>query len=210
MLRLLKQIRELEVDYLILDLGAGTSFNVLDFFLIADQGILAVLPEPTSIENVYRFIKSTFFRRFRKLTREKPIREIVSLAMDQKNNRGIRTPHDLIKEVAQIAPDIGEKMKDEMKGLRPKLVVNQVRCKDDITLGFSMRSACSKYFGIQVEYAGYVEFDDHAWHAAKRRRPIFLEYPSSRSVRGIREVMVNLQNEEQFNMEYLTESALRQ
>ncbi|HEY5648479.1 MAG TPA: AAA family ATPase, partial [Nitrospiria bacterium] len=197
-LRLLKQIRELEVDHLILDLGAGTSFNILDFFLIADEGILAVLPEPTSIENVYRFIKSVFFRRFRKLARQEPLREIISMAMDQKNNRGIRTPHDLIKEVGRIDPEIGERMKAEISNLKPKLVVNQVRCKDDITLGFSMRSSCSKYFGIQVEYAGYVEFDDHAWHAAKRRRPVILEYPSSSSARGVREVLVNLEKDQQF------------
>ena len=33
--------------------GAGTSTNTLDFFLAADKGILVVLPEPTSIENTY-------------------------------------------------------------------------------------------------------------------------------------------------------------
>src|SRR4051794_37938704 len=61
--KLLRNIRSLPVDYVVVDLGAGTGFNVLDFFLVADTGIVVLLPEPTSIENAYRFIKAAFFRR---------------------------------------------------------------------------------------------------------------------------------------------------
>ena len=65
--RLLRHLETLDADYILLDLGAGTSFNILDFFLFADHGILVVLPEPTAIENAYRFIKSAFYRRFKKV-----------------------------------------------------------------------------------------------------------------------------------------------
>ncbi len=69
--RLLRHLETLDADYILLDLGAGTSFNILDFFLFADHGILVVLPEPTAIENAYRFIKSAFYRRFKK-DRDRP------------------------------------------------------------------------------------------------------------------------------------------
>ena len=208
-MRLLRQIRGLEMEYIILDLGSGTAFNILDFFLIADQGILAVLPEPTSIENVYRFMKSIFYRRFRKLTKEKSIREIISVAMDQKNERGIKSPYDLIEHVEQIDAGIGGQLKSEMSGLRPKLIVNQVRSKDDITLGFSMRSSCSRYFGITVEYLGYVEYDDHVWQAAKKRRPLLSEYPMSNSARGIESITANFLNNEQLRMDFLVDAPLK-
>ena len=207
--RLLKQIQELDMEYVILDLGAGTSFNILDFFLIADQGILAVLPEPTSVENVYRFIKSVFYRRFRKIAREESVREIIAQAMDQKNEHGIKTPYDLIEQVARMDGAVGERLKKEMYGLRPKLVVNQVRSKDDITLGFSMRSSCSKYFGITVEYVGYVEYDDHVWQATKRRRPLLTQYPTSGSARGINTVASHLVKHEQLTIDYLVDTAFR-
>ncbi|MEK6684073.1 MAG: AAA family ATPase [Nitrospirota bacterium] len=207
--RLLKQIQELDMEYIILDLGAGTSFNVLDFFLIADQGILAVLPEPTSIENVYRFIKSVFYRRFRKIAREEAVREIIAQAMDQKNENGIKTPYDLIKQVARMDGAVGELLKNEMYSFRPKLVVNQVRSKDDITLGFSMRSSCTQYFGITVEYIGYVEYDDHVWQATKRRRPLVTEYPMSSSARGIKSVAARLVTHEQLTIDYLVDTAPR-
>src|SRR6218665_3842829 len=61
--RLLRSLQTQSVDYLILDLGAGSSFNTLDFFIIADHGVLVLLPEPTSVENAYRFVKAAFYRR---------------------------------------------------------------------------------------------------------------------------------------------------
>ena len=56
-----RSIRKLEADYILVDLGAGNSLSVLDFFLMSDGGILVVTPEPTSMENAYRFLKSAFY-----------------------------------------------------------------------------------------------------------------------------------------------------
>lgn len=202
-MRLIRQIQELNFEYIILDLGAGTSFNILDFFLISDYGLLAVIPEPTSIENVYRFIKSAFYRRFKKVVKDPQIREVITQAMDQKNQRGIRTPHDLIQEVGVINPMVGGRLQEAMSAFTPKLIVNQVRSKDDIALGFSMRSSCSKYFGIQVEYLGYIEYDDHVWQCTKKKRPLLLEYPYSGAARCLEKVTHNLLKQEQLNFDLL-------
>ena len=60
-MRLLRQIASTGADYTFLDLGSGTGFNVL-FFLIADLGVVSVIPEPTSVENAYRFVKALYYR----------------------------------------------------------------------------------------------------------------------------------------------------
>ncbi|MHB8482113.1 MAG: AAA family ATPase [Nitrospiria bacterium] len=202
-MRLIRQIQELDFEYIILDLGAGTSFNILDFFLISDVGILTVLPEPTSIENVYRFIKSSFYRRFKKVVKDPAIKTVITQAMDQKNDLGIRTPFDLIEQVEKIDLEIGKKLKEQIFNFKPRIIVNQVRSKDDIALGFSMRSSCSKYFGIQIEYIGYVEYDDSVWKATKLSRPLMLEYPYSVSARGINNISHNLLKKEQLTFDFL-------
>ena len=53
-IKTLKAISKLKYEYILLDLGAGTAFNTLDFFLASRNGIFITTPEPTSIENVYR------------------------------------------------------------------------------------------------------------------------------------------------------------
>src|SRR5206468_9463288 len=63
--RLIQQARDLDVDYLLVDLPPGSGFTALDFFLMADLGVLVAVPEPTSVENTFRFIKSAFLRRLR-------------------------------------------------------------------------------------------------------------------------------------------------
>jgi flagellar biosynthesis protein FlhG len=199
-MRIIRQIQELDVDYILLDLGAGTSFNILDFFLVADQGVLAINPEPTSIENVYRFIKSAFYRRFKKIVKEQGIRDLIATAMDQKNELGIKTPHDLLAQVRSMDEGVGSQLQAQMYGFRPKLVVNQIRSRDDIALGFSMRSSCSRYFGITIEYVGAIEFDDAVRQAARRRRPVMLDYPNSNAARGIGTVAEHLISRSQMNL----------
>ncbi|MDA8422222.1 MAG: AAA family ATPase [Nitrospiraceae bacterium] len=201
--RLLRHLETLDADYILLDLGAGTSFNILDFFLFSDHGILVVLPEPTAIENAYRFIKSAFYRRFKKVVANQNIKDLIDAAMDQKNTMGIRTPYDLIERVKQMEREVGEVLELEVLKFRPKLIVNQVRTKNDIQIGFSMKSACQKYFGINVEYLGYVEYDDCVWQSIRSKRPLAIEYPYSRPSRCIERIVHNLLRKEQLTASML-------
>ena len=60
--RLVQQIRALPAEYVILDLGAGSSFSTLDFFRIAHKGLLVTTPEITSLQNLMNFLKNLAFR----------------------------------------------------------------------------------------------------------------------------------------------------
>ena len=66
-----------------------------------------------------------------------------------------------------------------------------------------MRSSCSKYFGIQVEYIGYVDYDDSVWKASKMSRPLMMEYPYSASARGVEKIAHNLLKKEQLSFDFL-------
>jgi flagellar biosynthesis protein FlhG len=159
--RLLRSLRQLDADFVLLDLGAGAHASVLDYFLVSDDGILVVQPEPTSVENTYTFLRAAFYRRMRLAMVGHGVRQLVTLAMDQKNERGIKSPLDLLREIE--AMDTAE---------AHRFVVNAVRTAEDVKLGFAMGSVCKKYFGIEVEYLGYVNYDDEARRSVSLRRPI--------------------------------------
>ena len=61
--KIMSLIKKLKVDTVVLDLGPGTSFNVLDFFNISLQGIVMSSPEMTSVMKTFSFIRSALFRR---------------------------------------------------------------------------------------------------------------------------------------------------
>jgi flagellar biosynthesis protein FlhG len=183
--RVLNRIRALDVDVVLMDLGAGTSFNILDFFLASDLGILTVVPEPTSIENGYRFIKSALYRRLRGVVRNDAVRQIVESALDQKNPWGIKTPLDLLAAVEKEDPEETEPLKREINAFHPRFVVNQVRGTADVAIGHQLVTACARHLGIRATYGGYVEYDDAVWQCVRQRRLFMAESPRCRAAEQV-------------------------
>lgn len=187
--RLLQELLNLDADYVVIDLGAGTGTNTLDFFLYADLGVVILLPEPTSIENAYRFIKSAYYRRLRFSRPLAEIRPLIDAAMDSKNSYGIRSPSDLYKKVSEMYPEAAIRLKQEIEKFTPKLVVNQARTQTDIDIGFSIKAVCKKYFGIEMDYVGYLDYDSAVWQAVRRKRPLVLEFPNSKLVSNMERIV---------------------
>jgi len=192
--KLIRSIQGLDSDTILVDLGAGNSLSVLDFFLMSDGGILVVTPEPTSIENTYRFLKSAFYRRLKQSVSSSSVKALIDGAMDRKNEMEIQNPHDLIKAVRRMDEGDAQRIIEEVATFHPNLILNQVRSKKDIEIGFSIRSACLKYFGIHLHYLGYVVYDQDVSNSIRRRRPLVLENPRSRAAQCVMEIASKLAN----------------
>jgi len=199
--KLVRAIQLLHADHIVLDLGAGTSSNTLDFFLLADKGVLVVMPEPTSIENAYRFIKSALFRRLRSLCTDPRIRAVIEKAMDKKNDLGVRSPIELIEYVTRMDARAGAGMEEALERFRPRIVVNQVRSMGDVRIGFAMQSACHRFFGIKVDFLGYLESDEQVWQSIRKRQPIAMNQDHGRAARNLRTIAYNLVNDVQLKPE---------
>ncbi|MHB8877456.1 MAG: P-loop NTPase [Myxococcaceae bacterium] len=190
-LKLLRNLQALAADYVVLDLGAGTSFNVLDFFLIADHGVVVLLPEPTSVENAYRFIKAAFFRRLQNVEDKYGITDLLEQAGAGQQG-AVRTPHEVVTRVKARDLALGEKLEAELGTFTARLVVNQSRGPADGEVGAAVVAAWKKFFGLSMDYLGAVSYDDEAWKAVRKRRPILLERPDSEAARGLLRVAENL------------------
>jgi flagellar biosynthesis protein FlhG len=178
--RLIDEIHRLDAPFIILDLGAGTSQYTLDFFNAANGGIITVLPEPTSIENAYRFLKAAYYSRLLENPTFESIRPLVQAAMTPNNSLGIQSPTDLLNEVNFQNPGLAAELKKSIKAFHPKLILNQTRSQTDVDVGFSMKSVAKKYFGIELDYLGYLEYEPNVWQSVRRMKPILAEYPHSR------------------------------
>ncbi len=170
--RLVSRLRQLPVDLVLIDLGAGTHPAVMDYFLVSDDGVIVFSPEPTSIENAYAFLRAAFYRRMRLGMMTHSVRALITQAMDQHNERGIRTPADLLREIETLDPGEGVRFVSTVRSFRPRLLVNEVRTAEEIKLGFSVRSVCRSYFGLDAEYLGYVNHDPGVRRSVVARRPL--------------------------------------
>jgi flagellar biosynthesis protein FlhG len=185
--KLLRTLMTQPVDYLLLDLGAGTSFNTLDFFLVADHGVLVVLPEPTAVENAYRFVKAAFFRRLQQVEAQYGIEELVESALTTREG-AMRTPHDFIAQVRQQDAAAGARLERDLQSFRIRLVVNQARTDADMNVGTAVVAAWKKFFGLEMDDLGAIRYDDEAWRAVRKRRPILLERPESPASQGLQRI----------------------
>lgn len=189
--KLLRSLTTLDVDYLVLDLGAGTHHYVLDFFLLAQHGLLVLLPEPTSIENAYRFVKAAFFRRLEHLQESYEIEEWVEAGRMMQEGAP-KTPWEVVQRLARRDPLRAQKLSEELSEFRVKLVVNQVRSAADQTVGAAVVSAWKKFFGLEMDELGAIPYDDEAWRAVRKRRPVLLERPESPASVQLLQIAENL------------------
>lgn len=189
--RLINQVREIDTDYLICDLPPGSGFIALDFFLVAHLGILVVVPEPTSVENTFRFIKSAFLRRLR------DIQKVDKLPVDRTFEGGMPSPLDLYYAVKESDPPLAARILDEIQRFRPRLVVNQTRTRADLDLGAQLRSAGRRRLGLNIDYLGHLESDDAVWLAVRKRRPLIVDHPEAKVSKNVERIVRRLLATEQ-------------
>lgn len=195
--KILRNLAQIDADYVILDLGAGTSFNTLDFFIRAERGIITVVPDPTSIENSYRFLKSVLTRRLREAPEQtrKLVRKVLNIRRDEQQK--IRTLAALMTALQQLHPDHARLLQKVFDRQKLHVIVNQVIEPNDTELGSSMAMVCGKYFGQQLDYLGYLNHDRHIMAAARQRRPLMMAYPQSRAAIHLEHMAAALLDQDQ-------------
>ena len=61
--KLLRHLRALPAEYLVLDIGAGSSYTTLDFYDAAELGLLVTTPERPAITGMLVFLKNHLYRK---------------------------------------------------------------------------------------------------------------------------------------------------
>jgi flagellar biosynthesis protein FlhG len=184
--RLISKLQSLDSDYVILDLGAGTHVNTLDFFIFSHAGLLVVVPEPTSIENAYVFLKSVMYRKLQSIIKaireEGACQELLQMLGDPKVST---PPFAQLERFAERNPTTGNKIIQLIRMTRLGIVMNQVRTQADADIGNSMSKICDRYFGFNSRFLGLTQYDDEAWKSVRGRRPLCLDRPGAPSAQDI-------------------------
>ena len=185
-MKLLRHIRQLDVDHVLLDLGAGSAFNVLDFFLAADERMVVVAPEPTSIENAYHFLKSAFYRSLRDTAKRGQRKDLIQSLLEERMKLGIRSPRALVQAVREVDAEAGEILAERVQAFTAHLVVNQARRAEHQRLGAEMQLACQEYFGAEITHLATLPREDDVLDAIAERRAVFERSPNAEFSRAVR------------------------
>ena len=180
-------VRKLDVDYVVMDLGAGTGPATLDLYLAADLGLTVTTPEPPSVEGVYRFLRALFQRLVRRLLVSDRFR--MRIAERAQSELGpLPAPEELTRALSRYDAGLGRMAAIELARLRPRLVVNGTRLRTDSDLGVTMSEMSKRYLGVGLDYIGYVEQDDAVWLSVRKSRPLLIDNPTSKSARNLERI----------------------
>lgn len=182
-------------DYVILDLGAGTASHTIDFFLSAHVGIMSVLPEPTSIENAYSFLRALLWRMIQNVGARMGEEDLAhSFAERIFNGEGHGGYSQALLKIKEESPRLVNGILAGLSGRRLGFVANQIRGQSDIEIAQSMASISKDFFGFNTLSLGYLNYDDSAWKALRNRRLLIQDFPHCLFSRRLDEVLIRLQN----------------
>ena len=150
-IRFFKDLEALPADFVLLDLGAGTSFNTLDFFNHSPGKIAVFTGISTSLQNVYGFIKCALFRKIaREFAKEDKVL-VLCFNDDTKANDEIASIDDLLARVSQISPEKLFQLVGITKPYRLFLVPNMVKNEQDMHSPEIIQSVCEDFLNIKPE-----------------------------------------------------------
>lgn len=197
--QIIKGLMSLDADWIILDLGAGTSANTLDFYSISKAGIMVAIPEITSILNLYSFLKNAYYRyilsHFKRgdIIRDKII-EGGSLRLEKDDFRLI----EYVRLIKRDNPERADEIDNAVKGFYPKLILNMSKHERDLNLGENLRGIIHKNLGIDAEYLGILPFENEIEECLNERMPIFEKNKNSKWVRNVEIIAERLINFEEY------------
>jgi flagellar biosynthesis protein FlhG len=159
--RLLNHLKRLDADYMLLDLGAGTSFTTIDFFLYAPNKIVVLTPQITSIQNAYGFIKASLFRHLNDtFSKDNPALELIKRAASPVQGETIDSIAKLYEEFRVLGAEQHEKLMNCINELNIKLIINMIKDTKERNVCSIVKSVAKNYLGLIIEDLGIIQFDN--------------------------------------------------
>jgi len=171
-LKILNKVKNLDYKYVLLDLGAGTSFNMIDFFNFADKKILVMNSEPTSIENSYGFLKVALYRKIELMLRKDSKFSDICKRLKTKSMQ-YPNIHSIYKELDLVDPEMSAEVKKVADGYDVGIILNLIRTRKELNVFYGFETVAKKYLGIDIEKLGFMPYDKGVSESIKLLKPYY-------------------------------------
>jgi len=187
--RIAGQILKIDADYVIIDLGSGTSTAVLDFFLVSNSGIIMTTPQPTAVTNAFSFLKNLVFRFMqRALSSSAEVSRYIKSVNKERLPLSTPTVSQVLSKIREIDPGAAGKAALYISMMHPKLVVNLARTPNDLLAGSKMRDLTKRNLDVDLECLGLIYTDKAVDSSVAERVPLLRFDPDAVASSQIRRI----------------------
>jgi len=199
--RLVDNILQLDADYIILDLGPGSSQNALDFFLISNSGFIVTSPNLTSVLNAYGFLKNVVFRFIqRAFSSHKVVTKYLKSAQREKKPGESVPIIEMLKKIKKIDIKAGEKAETYLSILKPTIVVNMAKAPDDLSIIDKLKDLIFSSLGVSIQCIGLIYFDETVERSLTNYVPLSHFDDGSIAVKDIERIALKIVQSDRFPM----------
>ena len=185
--KLIKHIRQISAKFIILDLGAGSTFNTLDFFLMSKRGLIITSPEKVALMNMLVFLKNVIYRAIvRSIPKKGPLEDLVKTFFRKSMQEDQTSLSSLIDKVRVVDDQIAHTIQNFCTLYSPRVIFNQVRHPEKIGNLASLSQLVKKTLTTDIHYFGVVFHDETILESIETGIPLLNGYPSCPSARCIK------------------------
>ena len=191
--KIINNIRKLDVDYILVDLGAGSDTNVTDFFAAFSNGIIVSDGLPTSIENAYGFLKNGIIRGITRLfAGRKDLKNHLRNFSDPQREGSFATINEMLVFLNHQYPKETDKIKEWLTNRNTFLILNMVKSKEDILVGRKFSDIVKKYLNINLRFLGYLIYEPEMRRSTREMKPLVLSNPTEKAMVCFNTITENL------------------
>jgi flagellar biosynthesis protein FlhG len=191
--KLIRHFRDLQAEFVLLDIGAGTAFNELDYFLQSDQGMVVITPEPMAVQNGYHFIKLCVLRRLMRLFHNQPaVSRILKHNINPYNFDSALTIPMLSEQVKNLGNGFYTQWQQAIHGFKPRIILNMMETEDDLNQATALQIAGRDMLDLQLESIQYIRYDDRLRRAIVRNQPDLIMSEESIAGQDVRKIVQGL------------------
>jgi flagellar biosynthesis protein FlhG len=186
-------LSRLEADHVLVDGGTGVSFSVLDFFNLADAGLVVVPPDPASMQCSYGFIKNSVYRRVQQ--RFGSCREVGTALGEMHQSASAAKPWTMtgfLDLLRQSAPETAQGIAAMVETWHPLMLVNMATAEQDQRIAEIIQSAARKFLNVEIQSYGLVHFDPAVRRSGRRTNLLERSDAEGKSARQIRQIALRL------------------
>jgi flagellar biosynthesis protein FlhG len=181
---LLHKLRALEADLVVVDVGAGVGYNVLDFFDLGSRKLIVTTPQVTAIHDAYSFLKSAALRVLHHNV-EGAI-EAALLEPAELSESGEKVV-EILARLRAIRPALANRVFTELGRFGACLVGNQVVNSAHAGVFRAVAQTIHTYLGLEVPVLACLRSSPTIHDSVNHRRPLALD-PDSEDAAAFREL----------------------
>jgi flagellar biosynthesis protein FlhG len=183
-------IRNLDADYVFLDLAPGANYSVIDFFNLGATGLVLTTPELTSVMTTFSFIRAALFRKISGAFEEHP--EIKRMVDHSNPSHADMETYciDVLKEkLMDIDSAHVATIESIVNSFKPHLIINRVRYAQELAVGESLIQLVKQYLGVELNYLAYLIESDRIRDSVDEMIPFLMKTPESTPAKNLQKVI---------------------